>query len=86
LKKRRQKGGKYHKYALKERQKREDVRDKGEQSGRVEKWKNRRKNVMKEIDNWIIIEGKDERLEIGKKQLRKKMGKGETVLVARRNV
>ncbi len=71
---------------MKERQKREDVRDKGEQSGRVEKWKNRRKNVMKEIDNWIIIEGKDERLEIGKKQLRKKMGKGETVLVARRNV
>jgi hypothetical protein len=41
---------------------------------------------MKEIDNWIIREGKDERLEIGKKQLRKKMGKGETVLMARRNV
>ncbi len=30
---------------------------------------------MKEIDNWIIREGKDERLEIGKKQLRKRWGK-----------
>ncbi len=33
----------YQKYGLKEIQKREDVRDEGEQRGRVEKWKNRRK-------------------------------------------
>ncbi len=62
---------------MKERQKREDVRDEGEQRGRVERWKNKRKNVTK-IDNRIIREGKDDRwkkTEIGKKQLRNKDGK-----------